>query len=78
MQLIAEHRLVFKLNNNIIRSFPVSPQAAMVGFVKLLPPEVLLLSVSVLLALLLMLYTRTWVVLDPDAADFQDPDAVLQ
>ena len=78
LQLIAEHRLVFKLNNDIIRSFPVSPRGAVVGFVKLLPPEVMLLTVSILLALALMLYTRSWIVLDPDAVDFQDPDAVIR
>ena len=47
------------------------------GIIKLLPPEVLLLLISTLVALLLVFYTRKWIVLDPSAEEFADPDFVV-
>lgn len=77
VQLIDEHRLVFKLNNEVIRSFPVTTGMTLSGIIKLLPPEALLLIVSLLIALIMVAFTRTWVRATPDAQDFADPDAVL-
>lgn len=76
MQVVSEHRLVFKLNNSVIGSFPVTVQSTLKGFVKLLPPEVMLLLVSTIMALLLVWYTRGWLVIDPTTEDFADPDFV--
>lgn len=75
--MIDEHRLVFKLNNAIIANFPVTVGRTLKGIIKLLPPEVLLLLISTLIALILVFYTRRWVVLDPSAEEFADPDFVV-
>ena len=77
MQLIAEHKLVFQLNNAVIRSFPVSAQQAVGGVLKLLPPEVLLLILSAVIALVLVFFTRSWVMMEPDSDQFADPDFVM-
>ena len=76
MQIIQEHRLVFKLNNSIIRSFPLSVSKGISGFIKLVPVEILLIVISILIALVMVWYTRTWVVIDPDGNAFSDPDFV--
>ena len=75
--MIAEHRLVFKLNNAVIKAFPVTLGSTFKGFIKLLPPEVLLLLVSTIVALILVFYTRRWIVIDPAADEFADPDFVV-
>ena len=76
MQIIQEHRLVFKLNNSIIRSFPLSVSKGISGFIKLIPVEILLIVISLLIALVMVWYTRSWVVIDPDGDAFSDPDFV--
>jgi hypothetical protein len=73
---VEEHRLVFQLNNSVIRTFPITVAATVFGCIKLLPMEVLLISISLIIASLLMWYTRDWVVLDPRAENFADPDFV--
>ena len=75
--MIEEHRLIFRLNNSIIRSFPVSAGQTAKGLIKLLPPEILLILISTIIALILVFYTRRWVVLDPSAEEFADPDFVV-
>ena len=76
MQVIEEHRLVFNLNNAIIKSFPLTVSHTVRGVLRLLPPEVMLLIVSFAMAFCLMMYTRTWINIDPEAAEFADPDFV--
>jgi len=76
LQFVEEHRLVFQLNNAVIRTFPVSVWATLAGGVKLLPVEVLLIGISLIITSVLMWYTRDWVVIDPDTQEFADPDFV--
>ena len=70
LQVIREHRLVFTLNNNVIRTFPVSVAKGISGVVKLIPVELLLIIVSAAISLLIMWYTKGWVNIDPEADDF--------
>ena len=76
LQVIEEHRLVFQLNNNVIKSFPVSIGKGLAGVIKLIPVELLLILISIFIALFMMWYTRTWIQIDPDAEEFGDPDFV--
>ena len=76
MQVIDEHRLVFRLNNNVIRNFPLTFGKGLKGAVKLVPVEILLLVVSLLTSLIVLWYTRDRVVRDPDVEDFADPNYV--
>ena len=76
LQFVEEHRLVFQLNNSVIRSFPISVGATLTGCFKLLPVEVVLIGFSLLVALLMVWYTRDWVVTAPGTEEFADPDFV--
>ena len=78
LQFVEEHRLVFQLNNSIIRTFPISIGATVTGCFKLLPIEVVLIGFSTLIALIMVWYTRAWIVTAPGTEEFADPDFVAQ
>lgn len=78
LQVIEEHRLVFKLNNDVIRTFPVSVGKGISGVVKLIPVELQLLIISVLISLIVLWYTRHWISTEPEVEEFADTDFVQQ
>jgi hypothetical protein len=78
LQVVDEHRLVFKLNNDVIKTFPVTFSKSLSGILKLIPVEILLVLISIAAALIMMYFTRHWIVLDPDVDEFADPDFVQE